>query len=107
MSHVAATDSTFNTEVLEYKGVVLVDFWAPWCMPCQILGPIIEEVATEMEGKAKVVKLNIDEGDATATKYGILGVPTVIIFKDGEIVEKIPSLQAKEVYTQALKKHLG
>ena len=95
MSEVILTDANFTEEVLQFKGVVLVDFWATWCGPCRMLGPVVEELAKEYEGRVKVCKLNIDEGMETSTKYRISSVPTIIFFKDGEVVGQVVGLQSK------------
>ena len=90
------TDSNFENEVLGASEPVLVDFWAEWCMPCQILAPTIDEVADSNEGKVKVGKLDIDNNKEVAVKYGISAIPTVVIFKDGEIAKKFIGLTKKE-----------
>lgn len=104
MIHV--TDANFEQEVLNHQGPVLVDFWAPWCMPCRILGPIIDKLANDYAGKVKVVKLNTDENPAMSTKYEIMAIPTMIIFKDGKPVQNIagllPEAQLKQVLDQIL-----
>jgi len=96
------TDQNFEQEVIKSNQPVLVDFWSPTCPPCLILGPIIEEIAKEFEGKARVGKLNVFENPETAGKYQIVGIPTVIIFKDGEIKEKATGLRPKEVIVDKL-----
>lgn len=83
------TDENFQTEVLKSNIPVLVDFWAPWCMPCKMLAPIIDEIADEFQGKIKVCKLNVEEASATSAEYGIMSIPTLIIFKDGKEKDKI------------------
>ncbi len=82
-------DSNFQKEVIESELPVLVDFWAPWCGPCNIVGPIVAEIAQEYAGKLKVCKVNVDNANATANAFGIRGIPTLMIFKGGEVVEQI------------------
>jgi thioredoxin 1 len=90
------TDSNFDNEVLGASEPVLVDFWAEWCMPCRILAPTIDEVADSNEGKVKVGKVDIDSNQEVAVKYGISAIPTVVIFKGGEIAKKFVGLTKKE-----------
>lgn len=107
MPEITFNDQNFEAEVLkEDKMPVLVDFWATWCGPCQIQGPIIEEVAEEMAGKAKVGKIEIDKNPSTAQKYGIKSIPALVIFKNGEIVWQATGLQQKEKLAEELNKHL-
>jgi thioredoxin 1 len=87
MSAVKVNDESFEEEVLNADSPVVVDFWAEWCGPCKALSPIIDEVAEEMEGKVKVVKVNIDESPDSPTRYGVRGIPTLMIFKDGQVVD--------------------
>jgi len=89
-------DANFEEKVLKNSQPVLVDFWAPWCGPCQIMGPIIEELAKETEGKAGVGKLNVDENAQTAQRYGIMSIPTMIIFKNGQVFKQFVGVQSKE-----------
>ncbi len=102
------TSQNFQREVLEAKGApVLVDFWAVWCGPCQILSPIVEEIAAHVGGKAKVAKLNVDDHRDVASRYNVLSIPTLIVFKDGAPVEQFIGVQTKDVLTAALAKHAG
>lgn len=84
---VAVSDATFKSQVLESKEPVLVDFWAEWCGPCKMIGPALEELATEYKGRVTVAKVNIDENPASPNNYGVRGIPTLILFKDGKPVE--------------------
>jgi thioredoxin 1 len=88
------TDANFEQEVLKSETAVLVDFWAPWCGPCQLMGPIIDELATEMP-KVKVGKVNVDENPATAAAYGIMSIPTIKVFKGGQVVKEFIGVQQK------------
>ncbi len=96
MPEIHLTDSSFEKEVLQEKGVVLVDFWAPWCGPCRMLGPVIEELAEEYDGKAKICKINTDEATEKSVEYKISSIPTIIIFKNGEQKTVLNGLQSKE-----------
>ena len=100
------TDENFEKEVSDFEGVALVDFWAPWCGPCQMLGPIIEELTKDFDQGVKICKVNVDEQGGLAQKYEIMSIPTVHIFKNGEIVETIIGAQAKPTYREVIQKHI-
>lgn len=102
MSEVKLTDQNFKEEVLDYKGVAIVDFYADWCGPCKMMGPIFEEAAKEAGDKAKFGKLNVDEAQETAMKYGVMSIPTIIVFKDGEVVSQVAGVQSKEALLELI-----
>ena len=99
------TDGNFSDEVLNASEPVLVDFWAPWCAPCRQLTPVIEELSAENAGSAKVGKLNIDENGESAQQYGVSSIPTVMLFKGGEVVERFVGVQPKSRMQEALDSH--
>lgn len=97
------TDQTFTAET--GSGVVLVDFWAPWCGPCKMIAPVLEELDSEIGDKVKIVKLDVDENQETAGKYGVMSIPTLLVLKDGEVVDKVVGFQPKEALAGVLSKH--
>ena len=99
--------NNFEEEVLKSDKDVLVDFWAPWCGPCRAVGPIVDELANEYVGKAKISKLNVDDEGELAAKFRVMSIPTIMIFKDGEIVEKVIGARSKEELTSLINKHIG
>jgi thioredoxin 1 len=100
------SDSSFEQEVLKSDKPVLVDFWAEWCGPCRMLAPTVEAVAVKFSETAKVVKLNVDDNPATAGTYGIKGIPTLIVFKDGKEVERVVGATGKDSISRMIEKHL-
>ncbi len=102
-------DANFETEVLNSKQPVLVDFWAPWCAPCRMLAPTVEAVAEKYQGKARVVKLNVDENVEASSRYGIKGIPTLILFSDGREAERVVGVpaNARDFIGQMLDKHIA
>ncbi|MBD8005312.1 thioredoxin [Bacillus norwichensis] len=104
MAIVNATDENFKAETGE--GVVLVDFWAPWCGPCKMIAPVLEELDGDLGDKVKIAKVNVDENQDTASQFGVMSIPTLIVMKNGEVVDKTVGFQPKEALADLVNKHL-
>ena len=102
----AATDANFEQEVLKSVVPVLVDFWAAWCVPCKMIAPTLEELGAEYAGKARIAKLNVDENKAIAGRYGIRGIPSLLLFKGGEIKEQMVGVHSRQEIAQMITKNL-
>ena len=103
MAIVNGTDQNFKQEIAE--GLVLVDFWATWCGPCKMIAPVLEELDAEMSDKVKIVKVDVDENQGTASDYGIMSIPTLLLMKDGETVDKVVGFRPKEALAELVEKH--
>ena len=104
---IVLTDTTFKNSIENTKGVMLVDFWATWCGPCRMIAPIVEQIAQENDGKVSVGKLDVDVNGQTAMKYGVMSIPTLILFKDGKPVERLVGMMPKERLMAKIKPHLN
>jgi thioredoxin 1 len=104
MAIVQVSDQTFKTEV-EGQGTVLVDFWAPWCGPCKMIAPVLEEIDKEIGDQVKIAKLNVDDNPESASRFGVMSIPTLIVFKDGEPVDKVVGFQPKDALKSVLSRH--
>ncbi len=98
----AVSDDSFERDVLQSATPVLIDFWAPWCAPCRAIGPVVEEIASEYAGKLKVVKMNVDDNPRTPSKYGVRGIPNLIVFQGGEVKEQIVGAVPKTQLVKAI-----
>ena len=109
MPELTLTDQNFEAEVKNFEGITLVDFWAEWCGPCRIQGPIIDELATDLSGndQVKIAKLNVDDNQATAQTHSVMSIPTLILFKNGQIVETMVGVHQKNVLQEKINKALG
>lgn len=101
------TDSSFEQDVLQSAKPVLVDFWAEWCAPCRMIGPIIDQIASEFASSATVVKLNVDDNTASAQRFGIKGIPTLILFSEGKEVERVVGATSKDAITRIIEKYVS
>lgn len=104
MAIVNVSDQTFNNEV-ESQGTVLVDFWAPWCGPCKMIAPILEDLSGDLGDSVKIAKVNVDENPESASRFGVMSIPTLILFKDGQPVDKIVGLNSKDSLKNLIAKH--
>ncbi|MBM4168219.1 MAG: thioredoxin [Ignavibacteria bacterium] len=107
MKPVELTDKNFESEVVKSEKPVLVDFWAAWCGPCKMIAPIVEELATELSGKLKVGKVDVDVNQQVAQQFGIRSIPTLLVFKGGRVVDQIVGAVPKNVLTEKVSKHLS
>ncbi len=106
MKPIEVTDSSFENEVIKSETPVLVDFWAEWCGPCKMIAPVVEEIAREYEGKIKVAKLDVDSNPQSAGKFGVRSIPTLLVFKDGQVVDQIIGAVPKRHLIEKVEKHV-
>ena len=104
---VHTSDGSFDQDVLKSEQPVLVDFWAAWCGPCRAIAPIVDELAQHFQGKIKVGKMDVDRNSATPMRYKVTGIPTLLVFKGGQVVEQLVGYRPKDAIQQALEKHIG
>lgn len=103
---VAVTDADFAREIEQHQGVALVDFWATWCGPCQIVAPVIEQIASEYEDRVKVAKLDVDANQQTPMRFNVRSIPSILVFKDGKLVDTVVGAVPKAYLVEAIEKHL-
>ena len=103
---IVLTENNFHSEVFEKPGVILVDFWASWCGPCRMIGPLIAQLSEEMAGRARVGKLDVDASGAVAAEHGVMSIPTLLLFKDGREIERLVGLQPYEALQTLVESHL-
>lgn len=101
------TDDSFDTEVLRSDAPVLVDFWAEWCVPCHMVSPVVEQIARENAGRLKTAKLNVDDNPATARQYGVMSIPTLIVFKDGQEKARVVGARGKDAIWREIEPHVA
>lgn len=106
MAIVSVSDQSFKAEV-EGQGTVLVDFWAPWCGPCKMIAPVLEELDGELGSELKIAKVNVDDNPESASRFGVMSIPTLIVFKNGEPVDKVIGFQSKDALKNVVTRHLG
>ena len=106
MASIKIDDKSFEKEVLKSDSLTLVDFWAEWCGPCKMIGPALEEISDEMKEDVRITKINIDENPTTPQKYGVRGIPTLLLFKNGELVDRKVGVSPKAVYATAIDQQL-
>ena len=107
VQHLEVNDDSFRQQVLEASCPVLVDFWAAWCGPCRMIAPVVEELAGEYQGRAKVAKMDVDANAETTARYGITSIPTLLVFKNGQVVEKVVGVASKKVLAAKLDAHVN
>lgn len=105
MAIVNVTDNSFSNEV-EGQGTVLVDFWAPWCGPCKMIAPVLEELDKELGEQLKIAKVNVDDNPESASRFGVMSIPTLIVFKDGQPVDKVVGFNSKDALKNVVTKHI-
>lgn len=103
---ITLNSDNFDDQVLKGTGVILVDFWAPWCGPCRMVGPIVDELASEYDGKAAFGKVNVDENESLSMKYQVMSIPTLLLFKNGQLVDKLVGAHPKDAFEDLLEKYI-